>query len=76
MSKNSIQVSAFKARCIEAMREVDRTGKSLVVTLRGVPLVVVGPAPRERRLGTMQGECEIAVDLVKLDFTHEWEMGK
>ncbi len=74
--QKQMQVSAFKARCIEALREVDRTGQTLVVTLRGKPLALVEQVRRGRRLGALHGECEILTDLLHADFAEEWEMNR
>ena len=80
MHPKRVQVSVFKARCIDSLREVRRTGSPLVVTLRGTPIAVVGPIGQARTLGALRGECEIRGDLVmgakgaKGDFADEWEM--
>jgi len=71
-----MQISEFKARCIEVLREIDRTGQPLVVTLRGKPIAVVEPAPAVRALGTMEGECTLHGDLVTGDFGGEWDMNR
>jgi len=71
-----IQISEFKARCIEALRDVDRTRRPLIVTLRGKPIAVVEPVSEQRALGTLQGECVIHGDLVAGDFDAEWEMNR
>ena len=74
MSPKRVQVSVFKARCIESLREVRRTRAPLIVTLRGTPIAVVGPYGQARTLGALRGECEIRGDLLKSDFGGEWEM--
>lgn len=74
MQTKQIQISEFKARCIESLREVDRTGRPLIVTLRGKPIAVVNPVTLRRNLGGLRGECEIRTDLVNADFADEWDM--
>jgi prevent-host-death family protein len=74
MQRKQMQVSVFKAKCIAAVKEVQRSGTPLVVTLRGEPLVVVGPVSRVRRLGALCGEAEFRGSLVQTDFEDEWEM--
>ena len=74
MSPKRVQVSVFKARCIESLREVRRTRRSLVVTLRGAPIAVVEPYGQPRALGALRGECEIRGELLEGDFPGEWEM--
>lgn len=71
-----IQITEFKARCIESLREVDRTRRPLLVTLRGKPIASVEPISQARELGTLRDECEILGDLVATDFASEWEMNR
>ena len=58
----------FKAKCLGAMAEVAKTGKPLLVTKRGEPLVEVGP-PRHKKvrrgddfIGRLEGIIEIIGD--------------
>jgi prevent-host-death family protein len=76
MKAKQMQISTFKATCIEALRDVERTSQPLVITVRGKPIAVVGPPPRQRTLGALAGQCEILVDLLKTDFAAEWEMNR
>ncbi|MCC6624128.1 MAG: type II toxin-antitoxin system prevent-host-death family antitoxin [Deltaproteobacteria bacterium] len=74
--QRSIQISEFKARCIESLHDVDRTRRPLIVTSRGRPIAVVEPIARERTLGSLEAECVIHGDLVAQDFDAEWEMNR
>jgi prevent-host-death family protein len=74
MQKRQMQISNFKAKCIATVREVERSGTSVVITLRGEPLVVVEPISRRRQLGALRGEAVFCCDLVATDFASEWEM--
>lgn len=71
-------VSKFKARCIAELKEVQRTGQPLIVTLRGKPIArieaVRASGKPEVLLGARRGDAEIKCDLVKRDFSGEWEM--
>jgi prevent-host-death family protein len=70
-------VSEFKAKCIAALKEVQRTREPMLVTLRGKPLVTVQPveAPgRRKRLGGLKGRMTVRRDLVKADTTRDWDM--
>jgi hypothetical protein len=69
-----MQISTFKAKCIAAVREVQRSGTGLVVTLRGEPLVLVERVVRSRKLGALRGEAVLRGSLVKTDFADEWEV--
>jgi prevent-host-death family protein len=69
--------SEFKAKCLAALKEVQRTREPLLVTLRGKPLVMVQPAEghgRGKRLGGLKGRMTFRLDLVTADTTPDWEM--
>lgn len=75
----------FKAKCLSIMDEVQETGKSVVVTKRGKPVIKVVPignsAKRKKPfLGRLTGVMEIVGDpndLVKPIFPLEdWDMLK
>ena len=44
-----VSKSVFKAQALELLREVERTGETLVVTDRGRPVVEVRPAAQEKK---------------------------
>ncbi len=70
-------VSEFKAKCIAALKDVQRTREPLVVTLRGKPLAAIQPidaGSTEKRLGRLRGRMKIRRDLVRADSSHDWEM--
>jgi len=72
-------VSDFKAKCIAVLKEVERSGEPVVVTLRGRPMARVGPFVEEaavKRLGVLKGSMRIRRDLTRLDTTTDWEMLK
>ena len=72
-------VSDFKAKCIAVLKEVERTGQPVVVTLRGRPMARVEPFTEEakvKRLGTLKGNMRIRRNLVRVDTTSDWEMLK
>jgi antitoxin (DNA-binding transcriptional repressor) of toxin-antitoxin stability system len=73
----SVIISEFKARCIGILKEINRSGESLTVTLRGNPLAVIEPARSgHRMLGAQQEETRVCGDIVQTDFDQEWEMSK
>ncbi|HEY0478903.1 MAG TPA: type II toxin-antitoxin system Phd/YefM family antitoxin [Kofleriaceae bacterium] len=62
----TMSAADFKARCLELMDSVERTGRSVVVTKRGRPVAVLAPI-RERRAsahGFMKGRIQILGDIV------------
>lgn len=70
-------VSEFKAKCIAALKEVQRTREPMLITLRGKPLVTVQPVEphgRGKRLGGLKGRMIMRRDLVKADTTVDWDM--
>ena len=74
----TLGISEFKAKCIEELKKVQRSGEPLVVTLRKQPVVSVEPyrtVPKRRVLGAMRGRMTIHCDLVQTEFQEEWEMG-
>jgi prevent-host-death family protein len=71
----TILVSEFKAKCIGLLKEVQKTKKPLVVTLRGKPLARVEPIvqPKKRvRLGALKGWMEIKGDLIHSTMEKDW----
>ena len=74
----TLGISEFKAKCIEELKKVQRSGEPLVVTLRKQPIASVEPyqeLPRKRVLGATPGRMTIHGDIVHSDFQQEWEMG-
>lgn len=74
-------VSDFKAKAIATLKEVQSTGESVIVTLRGQPLAEVVPvravAARGVDLGAGRGLIRRLPDdkvLICGDFGRDWEM--
>lgn len=70
-------VSEFKAKCIAALKEVQRTREPMLITLRGKPLATVQPVESQgqrKRLGGLKGRMSIRRDPVKTDTADDWEM--
>jgi prevent-host-death family protein len=71
----TIPVSEFKAKCIALLKQVQKTKKPLVVTLRGKPLARVEPIvqPKKRvRLGALKGWMEIKGDTIHSTMEKDW----
>jgi prevent-host-death family protein len=63
----TIQASAFKAKCLALMDEVARTGRTIVITKNGRPVAELRPhrPPRVKSLiGLYKGRIEITGDIV------------
>ncbi|GEM_PF-775903 len=60
-----MRASAFKARCLKVMNEVQATGEPVIVTKRGKPVVKVIPVGAEKDdiFGFMAGEFKIVGDI-------------
>jgi prevent-host-death family protein len=60
-----MQASAFKARCLAVMDDVQATGEPVIVTKRGKPVVKVIPIKAESDdiFGFMAGKAEIIGDI-------------
>lgn len=62
----TVQISKFKASCLEMLDQVQRTGEPLTITRRGEPVAVVHPAARGARpkFGCMSDSLKILGDLL------------
>lgn len=60
-----MRASAFKARCLAVMRDVQATGEPVIVTNRGTPVVKVVPVESNESdlFGFMAGEFKIVGDV-------------
>jgi prevent-host-death family protein len=71
----TMMVSDFKAKCSAVLKEVERTGEQVVVTLRGGPMVRIEPftgGTQGKRLGLLKGFMGIRRNLVRIDTTQDW----
>jgi prevent-host-death family protein len=60
-----IRASAFKARCLAVMDDVQATGEPVVVTKRGKPVVKIVPVDSKQDdiFGFMKGKFKIVGDI-------------
>ncbi len=60
-----MRASAFKARCLSVIKDVQATGEPVIVTKRGKPVVKVVPVKWEKDdiFGFMKGEFKIVGDI-------------
>jgi prevent-host-death family protein len=61
----AISATEFKARCLDLMNSVERTGCSVIVTKRGRPVAMLAPvrARRTSAYGFMKGRIKILGDI-------------
>jgi len=72
----TVLISEFKAKCIKMLKEVQKNGKPLLVTLRGEPIARVEPVAKgkKRQLGALKGRMIIKGDIMKSDFEKDWRV--
>jgi prevent-host-death family protein len=72
----TVLISEFKAKCIQMLKDVQKNGKPLTVTLRGKPIArvepVTSPRTKARRLGALRGWMEIKGDIIRSDMEKDW----
>lgn len=75
MTEQTISKSRFKARALEHLRRVERTGRELVITDRGTPVVKVVPYERDprARLESLRGSVLRFRDPTKPVGQKEWK---
>jgi len=63
-----INISQFKATCLAVLDKVKRTGQSVVVTRRGMPIATIDPPPipesKKSWIGSFRSKGEIVGDIV------------
>ena len=73
----TIKISEFKAKCLEILDGVARTGETLVITRRGQPLARVLPvstSPDGVWMGGLVGTARVMDDLIESAVAPEdWE---
>jgi prevent-host-death family protein len=70
----TIKASEFKAKCLQLMDQVERTGEPLVITKNGRPIAQLGPLQRraDTLFGVHRGLIEIKGDIVS-PIDDQWE---
>lgn len=71
----TVLISEFKAKCIQMLKDVQKNGKPLTVTLRGEPIARVEPIakrPKRIQLGTLKGRIEIKGNIIRSDMEKDW----
>ncbi len=60
-----MRASAFKARCLAVMNDIQATGEPVIVTKRGKPVVKIVPITPEKDdiFGFMAGKAKIIGDI-------------
>ena len=74
MLKSPMKAAEFKAKCLEAMDHVAKTGERIVITKRGVPVAELAPVTKKPKtlFGFLKGRVQIHGDIVS-PIDVEWE---
>jgi prevent-host-death family protein len=72
--KKIMTAGQFKAKCLQAMDEVMRTHRHLIITKRNIPIVEMIPIEKIKKpyFGWMKGTIHIKGDIVK-PIDEEWD---
>jgi prevent-host-death family protein len=64
--QTTIGATEFKARCLELMDRVEKTGNAIVITKRGKPVARLAPVTTRRRslVGALKGHIRVRGDIV------------
>lgn len=71
----TVLISEFKAKCIQMLKEVQKSGTPLTVTLRGEPIARVEPVLKQEkkiRLGALKGSVQIRGNIIRSDMEKDW----
>jgi prevent-host-death family protein len=62
-----ISVSEFKAICLRLLREVNKTGKQILITKDGEDLAIISPPSKKKQrktaFGALKARTKINIDL-------------
>lgn len=70
----TVLISEFKAKCIQLLKDAQKSGLPLTVTLRGEPIARVEPITKnkKRRLGALKGRMIIKGDIIRSDIENDF----
>ena len=75
--KRVLSATEFKAKCSSLLDEIQEGGAQITVTRRGIPVAVMGPAPRDSwksPANSWRGKLQITGDIVNCDFSGLWNV--
>ena len=72
----SIAISEFKVTCLRVIDQVNKTGHSVIITKRGVPMALISPPQKTSSwLGLARDSVQIVGDIVSPVVPEdEWEV--
>ena len=79
--QETIPISKFKATCLRLLDNVNKTGKSIIITRKGEPIAQVTPLPPppkpDQWLGCMEDQIKITGDILNPAVDEkDWEILK
>ncbi len=72
---HSISISEFKATCLKTIDQVKNTGKSVIITKRGEPYVLVTRPPAPEKNGTWIGSYRDQIKITDDILEPVWDHG-
>ena len=79
IKKETLPISNFKAQCIAILKRINRGKSSMIVTLRGKPLVEIWPvgwkesSQSRRVMGSQVNHTKILGDIVNFNASTDWD---
>ena len=76
MKERVLSASEFKAKCLACLGEIEQSGESIIITRRGRPVAVLGPAKtnvRKSPRNSWARKGRIVGDIVNADLSTLWE---
>ncbi len=66
MDSNTIPAGQFKTHCLQIMETVNRTGKTITITKRNVPIAQIGPIKKKIRksFGKLKGTVHAEKNII------------
>jgi prevent-host-death family protein len=72
--QTTISATDFKARCLSILDDMEQSGEPIIITRRGLPVAVLGPAPKDAwksPADSWKDKAEILGDIINSDVI--WE---
>jgi prevent-host-death family protein len=77
MSDRVVSATEFKAKCLALLDEIEQRGGPIIITRRGRPVAVLGPAKKKgwkSPRDSFAGKVRIVGDIVNVDTSDLWDV--
>jgi|JI9StandDraft_1071089.scaffolds.fasta_scaffold611024_2 antitoxin (DNA-binding transcriptional repressor) of toxin-antitoxin stability system len=66
MPSNIIPAGQFKTHCLQIMETVRKTGKTITITKRNIPIAQIGPIEKNQKqsFGKLKGTVHVETDII------------